>query len=235
MLIDEELIFNNVSCQNFNLILNDYPLIPQSNEDYEEIEVEGRIGNLILKKGTYRNRTITVTFTKINTKCMFDYDRIYDWLTNIYDNRMFFGRRDRTYIVKNVVIGDIKEESEIYGEFQVSFLCEPFVSDVYENEYTITQSGFSFYYDGTAPSDPLVNIYGTGNIQFNINDETMQIRNMDQLVTIDSELLQVRDKNGQSKDFDTTGDFIALEKGYYHISYTGNISKVEFKFTTKYK
>ena len=58
---------------------------------------------------------------------------------------------------------------------------------------------------------------------------------MDQLVTIDSKLLQIRDKNSQGKDFDTTGDFTMLEKGNYLITYTGNISKIELEFTTKYK
>ena len=63
----------------------------------------------------------------------------------------------------------------------------------------------------------------------------MQINNVSDYVEIDSNLLQVRNQDGTSKDNDTLGDFILLEKGENMISYTGSVTKVILEYTTKYK
>lgn len=81
----------------------------------------------------------------------------------------------------------------------------------------------------------MIKIYGTGNIQLTINNETMQINNVSDYVEIDSNLLQVRNKDGTSKDNDTLGDFVLLEKGENIISYIGEVTKIVVEYTTKYK
>ena len=62
----------------------------------------------------------------------------------------------------------------------------------------------------------------------------MQINNVTDYVEIDSNLLQVRNQDGTSKD-DDLGDFILLEKGEHTISYTGTVTKIILEYTTKYK
>lgn len=235
MLKEGELYFNGNRSLNLNLYLENYPSIPISNEEYEEIQIEGRSGSLIINKGTYPDKKIPFTFTILSQQIDIDFERIYEWLTEIEDNRLIFGREDRCYKVKKVNFKDIQKQFRTIGEFDVTFLCEPFTQDLEKTVHEITSSGYKIYYNGNAPGDTLIKVYGTGNIQLTVNSETMQINNVADYVEIDSDLLQVRNKDKTSKDDDTSGDFILLEKGINTISYTGNATKIVAEYTTKYK
>lgn len=235
MLKEGEIYFNNERSLYLNLFLEKYPSISITNEEYEEIKVEGRSGSLIINKGTYPDKKIPFTFTILSPQLEIDFERVYEWLTEIEDNRLIFGREDRCYKVKKVNFKDIQKQFRTIGEFDVTFLCEPFTQDLEKTVHEITSSGYKIYYNGNAPGDTLIKVYGTGNIQLTVNSETMQINNVADYVEIDSDLLQVRNKDKTSKDDDTSGDFILLEKGINAISYTGNVTKIIVEYTTKYK
>lgn len=235
MFKEGELYFNNNTSLSLNLFLENYPSIPIANEDYEEVQVEGRSGNLIINKGTYTDKKIPFAFTILSPRIDIDFERIYEWLTEIEDNRLVFGRSDRCYKVKKVIFGNIQKEFRTIGEFDVTFLCEPFTQDLEKTTHEITSSGFKINYNGNAPCDTLMKVYGNGNIQLTVNGETMQINNAVNYVEIDSNLLQVRNQDGTSKDDDTLGDFILFEKGINTISYVGSVTKVVVEYTTKYK
>lgn len=235
MLKEGEIYFNNERSLYLNLFLENYPSISITNEEYEEIKVEGRSGSLIINKGTYPDKKIPFTFTILSPQLEIDFERVYEWLTEIEDNRLIFGRNDRCYKVKKVIFGNIQKEFRTIGEFDVIFLCETFTQDLDKTVHEITSSGFKINYTGNAPGDTLIKVYGTGNIQLTINGETMQINNVNNYVEIDSDLLQVRNQDGTSKDNDTLGDFILLEKGINTISYTGAVTKIVVEYTIKYK
>ncbi len=63
----------------------------------------------------------------------------------------------------------------------------------------------------------------------------MVINEVSNYVEIDSKLLQVRNRDGTSKDNDTIGNFVQLSYGSNHISWSGNVSKVELEFTNLYR
>ena len=235
MLKEGELYFNGNRSLNLNLFLENYPSIPITNEEYEEVPIEGRNGKLIINKGTYPDKKIPFTFTILSPRIEIDFERVYEWLIEIEDNRLIFGRRDRCYKVKKVIFGDIQKEFRSIGEFDVTFLCEPFLQDLDKTTHEITTSGFKINYDGNAPGDTLIKVYGSGNIQLTINGETMQINNVTDYVEIDSDLLQVRNQDGTSKDNDALGDFVLFTKGENVISYTGAVTKIVVEYTTKFK
>ena len=235
MINEGEIYFNSERSLYLNLFLENYPSIPIANEEYEEIQVEGRSGNLIINKGTYPDKKIPFTFTILSPTIEIDFERVYEWLTEIEDNRLIFGRNDRCYKVKKVIFGNIQKEFRNIGEFDVTFLCEPFTQDLEKTVHEITSSGFKINYTGNAPGDTLIKIYGNGNIQLTINGETIQINNVNNYVEIDSDLLQVRNQDGTSKDNDALGDFVLFTKGINTISYTGNVTKVVVEYITKYK
>ena len=234
MLREGEIYFNTNTSLDMHIYLEKYPSIPVANEDYDEVLVEGRSGSLIINKGTYPDKKITLTFTLLHKDIYVKFDEIYEWFTNIVDNRLVCSRKDRCYRVKKILFGNIEKEFRTIGEFEVTFICEPFSEDLDQTVYEITTNNFKFNYDGNAPSDTLIKVYGSGNIQLTIDNETMQINNVTDYVEIDSNLLQVRNQDGTSKD-DDLGDFILLEKGEHTISYTGTVTKIILEYTTKYK
>lgn len=235
MLKEGEIYFNGNRSLNLNLYLENYPSIPISNEEYEEVSVEGRSGNLIINKGTYPDRKIPFIFTILSPQVDIDFDLVYQWFTEIEDNKLVFGRNDRCYRVKKVVFGNIQKEFRSIGEFDVTFICEPFTEDLEKTIHEITSNGFKINYDGNAPGDTLIKIYGNGNIQLTVNDETMQINNVVDYVEVDSNLMQVRNQDKTSKDNDTLGDFVLFAKGENIIAYIGSVTKIIVEYTTKYK
>jgi predicted phage tail component-like protein len=235
MLKEGELYFNNSTSLDLNLFLEDYPSIPISNEEYEEVQVEGRNGSLYINKGTYEDKKIPFTFTILSSQIDIDFEKVYTWLTEIQDNRLIFGRQDRCYRVKKVLFSNLKKEFRSIGQFEIIFICEPFMQNLEPTSYEISSSGFKFNYEGNAPSEPYLKVYGNGNIQLTINGETMQINNVSNYVEIDSNLLQVRNLDGTSKDNDTLGDFSLFSKGENTISYIGTVTKIIVEYISKYK
>jgi len=234
VLKEGELYFNNNTSINLNLFLEEYPSIPIATEEYEEIPVEGRSGLYYINKGTYPDKIIPFTFTILSEDMEIDFERVYEWLTEIQDNRMLFGRQDRCYVVKKILFENLKKEFKSIGEFEVTFICEPFTRDLDLISNIITSTS-TLYYQGNAPSEPLFKIYGSGNVQIIVNGETMVINDVDSYVEIDSNLMQVRNSDLTSKDDDTLGDFVLFEKGKNIISFVGTISKIIIEYYVRWK
>lgn len=235
ILKEGEMYFNYNTSFNLNLFLENYPSIPVANEEYEEVPVEGRSGTLYINKGTYSNVVVPFVFTFLSEDFDIDFDKVYEWFTEIEDNRLVFGRVDRCYIVKKVIFGNLQKEFRSIGEFNVEFVFEPFKSGLDKIQYTLTSSNFTFEYFGNAPAESLIKIYGTGNIQITINGETMQILNVVDYVEIDSKLMEARNLDLTSKDDDVLGDFVLFTKGENTITYTGIVTKIVVEYTTSYK
>ena len=235
MLKNGEIYFNGNTSIGLNLFLEEYPSVPIANEDFEEITVEGRSGSLYINKGTYPDKKIPFNFTILSPQIEIDFDKIYQWLTEINDKRLIFGRGDRCYIVKKVLFDNLQKEFKTIGQFTVTFICEPFSSDLSYTTYEITSNDFSFFYQGNAPAESLIKVYGTGNIQLTINGSTMVIYGVEDYVEIDSKFMQVRNKDKTSKDSSTYGAFPLFSSGKNTIKYTGTVTKIIVEYTTKYK
>lgn len=161
-------------------------------------------------------------------------DLINNWLDNIQDKRLFYGRTDKCYIVKKITKGNVEREVKEDGSFKVTFLVEGLLSDPEETELEISNN-FSLEYLGTEKALPKLEIFATGNIQIQFNDANIQIDNVDEFVKINSESKEFLNKDLTSKDLDSQGSFPILVPGTNTISWTGNISSMILKFSQKYR
>ena len=235
MIKEGDIVFNNKSSwRDLNLRLENYPSIPLSTEEYEETSVQGRKGQLIENLGTYKNKHVTFEFTRVNDDEILNFDDIFDWVLNINDNRFFYWKTERCLRVKKVEFGDFKQEFETFGTITLEFIFEPFWEDREPIKHEITEEEVFNYY-GTAPSSPIIKVYGSGNIQLTINGQSFAVKNVTNYIVINNELMQVTDQNGQSKDFDSSGNFFEFEKGLIDIELDSNISKVEITYTNKWR
>ena len=235
MITEGEIIYNNKSSlKDLNLKLENYPTIPLSTEEYEETTIVSRIGQLIENTGTYKNKHVTFEFTRNKNDEMLNFDDIYDWILNIKDNRFFYWQTDRCLRVKKVQFGDFKQEFRTFGTITLEFIFEPFWEDSEPTVTTLSEDGSIMYY-GTAPSSPVIKVYGSGNIQININGQAFTVKNVENYVTIDNKLMQVRDYRNQSKDFDSSGNFIEFETGEIEIELDSNVDKIEITYTNKWR
>lgn len=235
------IIFNNRnSYEDFKLLL-ETPSIPVTNEDIEEVEVEGRSGTVTINKGTYPNKIIPLEFSlkrEYNEDIVVFYERlqiIEEWLDYIGNNDLIlYLKPNRKYKIKRIEKEDIEPQNQVFAQFGVKFICEPFMYEIHEYPLILT-SHETLFYKGTVPGEPNIKIYGSGNIQLTINNETIQINNVNEYVELDSKLLLCLNKDKTSKSRDMIGHFPLLTKGINNISWTGNVSKVEILPRTAYR
>lgn len=213
--------------------------IPSSNEEYEEIDVEGRSGKLTIKKGTYPDKTLNFSFDlkRKKNENYIDFqnriDNIEELLDQKTENLIVFTRPDKKFNIKRMS-KEITFESDINVDIQLGFICEPFMYLVNEPYMELTNNS-NIFYKGTVEGEPNIKIYGSGNIQLTINDETVQINNVNQYVELDSKLLLCLNSDKTSKSSDMIGHFPLLTRGSNTISWTGNVSKVEILPRTAFK
>ena len=224
----KKLIFNNIVAKDLGFIVTASSSEILTQEVFEEVEVEGRNGSLMINKGYYPSITREFSITTIEH---FEDDeipaligKIKDWLFNITDSRLFYAYEDRYHIVQKVVVEDIQTSLEEFGDFIVKFICEPFLYLV-EADLDLNKS-MTYANTGDFPSYPNVTIYGNGDITFTINDNSFSIKNVAISVNIDSKLMACVDSEGNNKLQDMTGDFLTLDKEDNMISWSGNITRV---------
>lgn len=227
------LYFNNNSNLDMNLYITDYPTIELNNEVYDTQDIEGRNGSVYIDLDYYKDRTLEFSFDLRGTNITEKLYEVKEWLLNVNDNRLVFNN-DKCYMVKKVLLNSFKQVNIHLAELEVSFIVEPFLYSLEETSYTFTTKNFSIYNNGTQEADTIIKIYGTGNIQISNNGETMQIDDVSDYVLLDSEKQECISNTGESKDWNTIGNYIKLDVGNNTFELTGNITKVEITYRNTY-
>ena len=135
---------------------------------------------------------------------------------------------------KKVILTSFTQTAVNLGEVELSFIVDPFLYDYEETTVTSTNKSFNVYNTGSYEADTLIKIYGSGNIQISCNGETMQIDNVSNYVLLDSKNQECVGPTGQSKDWDTIGNYIKLDVGDNTIELTGTVTKTEITYRNTY-
>jgi len=229
------LIFNNKnSYSDLGLVFKESISIPISNENVREVKVEGRSGTLTEKLGTYDDKHIEVNFTSIpNSNLYSTISELILWSNKIINNKLYFHwNLTEYYLVKYVVTDNIKTNLNLYGEFKVTFVCEPFK---YGNEIirTISTNNFSFDYLGSIEAEPVIKVYGSGNITLTINTKNVILTGVNSYITIDSKLKDCY-KDTTLTNSQMSGEFPLIKPGSNIISWIGTVGKIEVSYNETY-
>lgn len=227
------LYFNNNSNLDMNLYITDYPTIELNNEVYEEHQIEGKNGSEYTDLGYYKDRKLPFSFDLKGNDLDERMDKAKYWLRNINDNRLIFNNT-KCYLVKKIILNSFKQINAHLAELEVEFIVDPFLYDYEEITITYTTKNFSIYNNGTQEADTIIKIYGTGNIQISNNGETMQIDDVSDYVLLDSKCKECVSSTGESKDWNTIGNYIKLDPGDNTFELTGSITKIEITYRNTY-
>ncbi|BAR86657.1 phage tail domain-containing protein [Bacillus cereus] len=202
----------------YRICMVDRPVIPTAKQKVEHIEVPGRHGSLT-KKGAFEDVPLKIKFNLLedeNIKPLIR--RIKAWFLN---GKTLYFTDDEVYRkIKSVEIGDIANEMEEYGEFEVDFILDPF-------EYTedvnlkLTEPGI-FYNPGTIESEPKFWIVGNGTLRITINDVSFQVKDVNGSVVVDSEVLEAY-SGIIPMNSKMIGEFPIFKIGENKIDWSGNI------------
>ena len=207
--------------------------VPQANKRYENVVVPGRNGSLYFDEDAYdEDAKVELTLYKLDVNQ--DFRKINEWLNNIKDNRLSLYKNGLCYHVNKVIHNPIEYESKTIHKTKVTFICDPYLYDINNADVEVSEN-FDIFCNGNEGSDTLFKVYGNGNIMITVNGQDMIIKDVSEYVEVDSNLMQVRNKDGTSKDWDTLGDFQTLNYGINNISLSGNIEKCILTFCNRYR
>lgn len=230
-----DLIFNGKHSKEFQLGISKYPSIPRIKEDVEDIEIQGRSGTLTINNGTYGDRIIIISFKSLDIEYFWsNIEVIEKWLTNIKNPRLFYDRVDKCFKVKRVEIGDISKEISLYGEFEVTFICEPFMIDLEENCIVTRENIFSVENRGDFEVEPYIKLEGSGDLILKVNGEKVIIKGVDGYVIINSNLM-ICYKEGENMLLKMQGDFPILKLEENIIEVSDNVDVATIKFNNLYR
>lgn len=138
----------------------------------------------------------------------------------------FSNQEDRRYrcYVTDVVIEE-KVLDYIY-RIVVTFDCSPYSYLESGEDVVVIDKATIFKNLGNMESRPVVTIYATGNVTLVVGQVVVNLKGIDEFITIDSMLLEAY-KGGNVQNSKMIGKFPYMQRGDTSISWSGMVSKVE--------
>ncbi|MEB8643325.1 phage tail family protein [Bacillus cereus] len=221
---------DNQLASDYGICMVERPVIPTAEQEVEHIEVSGRHGSLT-KKGAFKDVPLKIKFNMLeeeNIKPLVR--RMKAWLMN--GKTLYFTDDDVYRKIKHVVIGDIANEIEEHGEFEVDFTLDPF--EYTEDVNIMLSTPGSIYNPGTMESAPMLFVAGNGTFRISINDVSFQIKDVNGSVVVDSELLEAYSGTVPMND-KMIGDFPEFQIGVNKIEWSGAIQFISIQPRWRYK
>lgn len=201
--------------------VNKLPPIVKPSRDVTKIIIPGRSGFLTEDNRTYKEviRNVECTVTDLSK-----IELVNAWLDGSGDVT-FSNQDDRFY--KASILNQIpfSKLSRKHSSFIITFDCQPFGYDTENYKITLLAptiiNNMHNYY-----SEPVIKVYGSGEVTLSIGSEAITLKNIVDYVTIDTPLMDCY-KDTLLKNTDMDGDFPIIPVGESLFSWTGSITKVE--------
>lgn len=224
---------NKDSKKDYNLYLEEVPNFPVANAQYETIDIPGRDGSVnIFEK--YPDLVIPIKFVFISGRDFWiRKSSITQWLNSKANSPLYYSEdKSMFYNVKKIVLSDFTTEGNKIRRVAANFTIESYMY-LYEGNEIIEINSPTKIYNGRAThiSLPYLKIYGSGDINLNINNRVTQFKNISDFIEIDSKKPNCyKTINGiitNSNDSMFSSIFPYLDPGENEISWSGNLSKIE--------
>ena len=215
--------FKGKDSRDFGILISAAPEKMRAERRVEQVTIPGRNGELTVDEGTYAPYVISV---ECGTRGSENLDEILAWLDGAGElilctepDKVF-----RASIYNKISVADM---IYLYNSFLLQFRVQPF-------KYSVNAAGDALELttirnSGTVYSEPLITVYGSGDVTLNINGNSYPLRNVDGNITIDSEMMEVFKGNANQNSKYGGAEFPRFEVGKNEISWTGNVSKIKLQ------
>ena len=217
--------WNGVRCTEYGIHVLELPLITVPAERATHINVPGRPGSLTALEGddVYDDMILTAT-------CLIaDPDRIPEiaaWLKGS-DTVTFANREGGFYYAR--IANQISFEKILRGNphrtFFVNFRCKPFWYQTTVQPITLTTSGTFITNPGSVYSEPVIMVYGSGEIMLMVGEQVVELSNIEDSITLDTPLMEAY-SGTTVMNAHMSGDFPTLRPGVNAVSWSGVVTKV---------
>lgn len=218
--------FKGKDSRDFGILISAAPEKVRAERRVEQVTIPGRNGDLTVDEGTYAPYVISV---ECSTRGNENLDEILAWL-NGAGGLILCTEPDKVFrasIYNQISVADM---IYLYNSFLLQFRVQPF-------KYSVNAAGDALELtapttirnSGTVYSEPLITVYGSGDITLNINGNPYPLRNVDGNITIDSEMMEVFKGSTNQNSKYGGAEFPRFEVGQNEIRWTGNVSKIKIQ------
>ncbi|AND85559.1 phage tail protein [Clostridium tyrobutyricum] len=217
------------SYDDFGILIAKRPDLPSPKRRVNIINIPGRNSNLRFDEKTYDDITLTVECSVKDTQNLADkIDDIAVWLFEAGEGDLTFSfQPDKKYIAQVVNAIDFKQVYKYFSEFPIIFNCRPFKYAVENNIVIINTSCAKVTNPGTIESEPVISIYGSGDIVFKINGQQISLKGVSEKIIVDSVIQDCYDNAGNNLNGKMTGEFPKLKPGENIMEWSGDVVKAE--------
>jgi phage-related protein len=220
--------WNGVRCTEYGIHVSEQPHMTIPAERATFTNVPGRSGSLTTLEGddVYDDLILTATcFVQ-------DVNRIPEiaaWLKG--GGKVTFANRPGGFYHARIV-NQISFEKILRGNphrsFAVNFRCKPFWYAENVEPITLTVSGGTITNPGNVPSEPVITVYGSGEITLMVGLTVVELEGISGSITLDSPLMEAYSGTISMND-NMNGDFPTLAPGMNAVSWSGGVTKIEVR------
>jgi predicted phage tail component-like protein len=220
------------SIDDFGVFIAKTPTLPSPKRKVTMTAIGGRSGSLKYDEHAYEDVTIAVECGFVGDPSRADsifnrIDEIKAWLYEVGETDLIFSfQNDKKYIAQVVNAIDFEVAMRKIGKFVIVFNCEPFRYAVNEPTHTITASNTTLLNNGTTACEPIITVFGNGDIALTIGEQTMQLSAVQSKIILDCRLLDAYNDSFQNLNSKVTGEYFKLPVGSNNVSWTGNVPQV---------
>lgn len=219
--------WSGIRCTQYGIHVLEQPPVTIPSERVTFTDVPGRSGSLTQLEGddVYDDIVLTATCQIADPSRI---PEIAAWLRG--SGTVTFANRQGGYYHAHVV-NQIPFEKILRGNphrsFAINFRCKPFwyLSDV--GLITLTTSGTFITNPGSVASEPVITVYGYGEITLMVGMTITELEITDK-ITLDTPLMEAY-SGSTSMNSCMSGDFPSLLPGKNAVSWSGNVSRVKIQ------
>ena len=226
-------IWNGVDCRTKGIHVSELPPITIPLERSKQTNVPGRPGSLTQLEGddVYDDMILTATCFIADPAQI---PAIAAWLKG-KGTVTFANRTGGHYNAR--IANQIPFEKVLRGNphcsFAVNFRCYPFWYQENVSDVTITTSGDTITNPGSVYSEPLITVYGSGNITLMVGTTIVELTDVSSSIVLDCALKEAYKGTTLMNDH-MSGDFPVLKPGLNAISWSGNVTRSVIKPNWRY-
>lgn len=215
--------WNGIRCTEYGIHVLEQPPLTIPSERVNFTNIPGRSGTLTTLEGddVYDDMILTAT-------CIIDSPKripeIAAWLKGS-GTVTFANRQGGFYHAR--VMNQISFEKVLRGNphrsFAVNFRCKPFWYQADVQPITLTVSGSFITNPGSVASEPIITVYGSGEITLMVGMTIVELSDINGEITIDSQLQEAYSETTSMNNC-MSGDYPLFMPGQNAISWSGDVT-----------
>ena len=222
-------IFKGKKSTGMGLLLSSLPVVTKPKRKTNTVTIPGRNGTETQDLATYEGYSLSIGCGFENIKEV-DIDRLWKWLDGSGDlilstepSKVYKARIDNSISMTDVYW--------VIADFLVQFDVEPFKYAVNPQNDLIkmTKKEMTLYNRGTYYAEPVITLYGSGDITVTINGRGYSCKNVEEFVTIDTPLQMIYKENENKNTAYQSREFPIFQTDANTIVLSSNITKAEIQ------